>query len=159
MRQGRPLSSVDLQPFAQRTQRLRLHRRALSPTHVPIHGMPRLQLLSVRGVSREHIRMAFSLWLLPRQGIAEHYFFGVFILLRATISEEDSPRVAIAVIPEQCAKRRPPFSSSWQIGREIQCSCLDKRDVRNLVNNGTDFSVIAYLNSEVSRLPKSCRFK
>src|SRR5438876_10675361 len=84
----------------------------------------RLQLLSVRGVSREHIRMAFSLWLLPRQGIAEHYFFGVFILLRATISEEDSPRVAIAVIPEQCAKRRPPFSSSWQIGREIQCSCL-----------------------------------
>src|SRR5438445_13375906 len=123
MRQGRPLSSVDLQPFAQRTQRLRLHRRALSRTHVPIHGMPRLQLLSVRGVSREHIRMAFSLWLLPRQGIAEHYFFGVFILLRATISEEDSPRVAIAVIPEQCAKRRPPFSSSWQIGREIQCSC------------------------------------
>src|SRR2546425_9905245 len=59
----------------------------------------------------------------PAARIAEHYFFGVFILLRATISEEDSPRVAIAVIPEQCAKRRPPFSSSWQIGREIQCSC------------------------------------
>ena len=64
-----------------------------------VHGMPRLQWFSIRGVSREHIRMAFSLWLLLRQRIAEHYFFGVFILLRATISEEDSPRVATAVIP------------------------------------------------------------
>src|SRR5437667_41701 len=101
MRQGRPLSSVDLQPFAQRTQRLRLHRRALSRTHVPIHGMPRLQLLSVRGVSREYIRMAFSLWLLPRQGIAEHYFFGVFILLRATISEEDCEKSTAPTCPAE----------------------------------------------------------
>src|SRR5438876_11061204 len=100
MRQERRLSSVNLQPFAQRRQRcLRLHRRALSRAHAPSHEMPRLQLLSVRAVSREHIWRAFSLWLLLQQWIAERYFFGVFILFRATISEEDSPRVAAAVIP------------------------------------------------------------
>src|SRR5246127_4317117 len=127
--------------------------------HVPIHGMPRLQWFSIRGVSREHIRMAFSL-VAPAATDSRELLFR---RLNSTSSHDFGGR-----LPSRCHSchplNNPPSVAllSHRHGKSVErlnALALDKRDVRNLVNNGTDCSVIAYLNSEVSRAPKSCRFK